>query len=74
MEHCTDGKSPHTERQLAECTPGGHTSSVTREPAHHSSLTRSESISEENRPAAAGATAASAAGTGLPLRETQKDE
>ncbi|ROW15246.1 hypothetical protein VPNG_02944 [Cytospora leucostoma] len=62
------------ERQLAECTPGGHTSSVTREPAHHSSLTRSESISEENRPAAAGATTASAAGTELPLRETQKDE
>lgn len=59
----------YTERQLADSTPGGHTSSLTREPAHHSGLTRSESISEETRPSAA-----TIAGTELPIRETQKDE
>ncbi|KUI68601.1 hypothetical protein VM1G_04531 [Cytospora mali] len=55
------------ERQLAESTPGGNTSSLTREPAHHSGLTRSESISDEARPTAA-------AGIELPIRETPKDE
>lgn len=57
------------ERQLAEAAPGGSTSSLTREPTHHSGLTRSESISEETRPSAASIT-----GTELPIRETQKDE
>lgn len=57
------------ERQLADITPGGNNASVTHEPAHHSSLTRSESVSEENRPA--GVTQGTHT---LPIRETPKDE
>ncbi|KAJ0117863.1 hypothetical protein J7T55_014313 [Diaporthe amygdali] len=56
------------ERQLADTTPGGSTASVTHEPAHHSGLTRSESVSEEARPTGIQATHT------LPIRETPKDE
>lgn len=58
------------ERQL-ESLSGG-TASVTREPAHHSGLTRSESVSEEARPSGAGATSGSEAN--LAIRELPKEE
>jgi hypothetical protein len=50
-------------------TPGGNNASVTHEPTHHSGLTRSESISEENRP-----TGVTQGTHTLSIRETPKDE
>lgn len=58
------------ERQLEGLSGGA--SSVTREPAHHSGLTRSESVSEDARPPRAAAGSASEAG--VSVRETPKDE
>ncbi|PSR83704.1 hypothetical protein BD289DRAFT_500886 [Coniella lustricola] len=54
------------ERQL-EALNGG-TAAVTREPAHHSSLARSESIADEGRPSG------TATESGNSVQETPKDE
>ncbi|KAF3768006.1 hypothetical protein M406DRAFT_338661 [Cryphonectria parasitica EP155] len=56
------------ERQLENLSGGA--AAVTREPAHHSGLMRSESVSEETRPSGA----ASASEGSFSVRETPKDE
>ena len=78
MSFCFNGDQfayNYTERQLSEAHAN---SALTREPTHHSHLTQSTSVSEEDSAAASStaATASTSASTAQPVAasETVKDE